>query len=572
MDPIDIASRSFANRQASPAIADIPKEASFSSLLDRREAAEQPRDENANDAPEPVRRSRGDEREPELREPRQAGDDNKDVRKIRDRVDHDDHVKAKESPARDETVAPEGDQNAGAAETEATDDAASSNTENVAGNQTEQTDTDAPDDLDGTDDVSGDEAPALPIVTSENTVETEIAAVVTNDASSEANPEAGDTETGEPSEPVEDTEQKASGKPQLTPNVSLPDTASAAAQAATAQAAGNGQQPGQPGPAANASAGANANAAAGVPAIGAANANAKANAASASVLNSGTDSTAAEGEIDIALSGEVDLSAEAETGANTKPQEQKAQTARPQIGGGTSNPTDAPENSADASAGTQKTDADASAQKADRAAQINAAQPRNTDTAAPKTQSGLTTTGSADLGATNAAGATNANQTTAATVQLRAAPNAQAGAPQQSVPVGALAAHITRQAVNGNNRFQIRLDPPELGRVDVRLELTRDGVVNTHLTVERPETLDLLQRDARSLEQALARTGLNTKDGGLSFSLQDQSQSQEQSAQNGRNGGDFEANAKAHFDSDEDNNAVIAGQRYIATSGLNLVI
>jgi flagellar hook-length control protein FliK len=83
----------------------------------------------------------------------------------------------------------------------------------------------------------------------------------------------------------------------------------------------------------------------------------------------------------------------------------------------------------------------------------------------------------------------------------------------------ALAVEIVSRLNDGMRRFDIRLDPPELGRVDVRLEVDRNGNVSTKLTVDRPETLDLMQRDARGLERALQQAGLKTDSGGLEFSL-----------------------------------------------------
>jgi hypothetical protein len=99
------------------------------------------------------------------------------------------------------------------------------------------------------------------------------------------------------------------------------------------------------------------------------------------------------------------------------------------------------------------------------------------------------------------------------------------------VPVAGLAVEIAAQAQTGNNRFEIRLDPPELGRIEVRLEIDGDGQVTSHLRVERAETLDLLRRDAPALERALQQSGLKTSDSGLQFSLRDQSWSQQQQQQ-----------------------------------------
>jgi chemotaxis protein MotD len=91
------------------------------------------------------------------------------------------------------------------------------------------------------------------------------------------------------------------------------------------------------------------------------------------------------------------------------------------------------------------------------------------------------------------------------------------------VPVAGLAVEIANRASAGSNRFEIRLDPPELGRIDVRLDVDRAGQVTSHLTVERADTLDLLRRDASQLQRALQDAGLKTGDSALHFSLRDQS-------------------------------------------------
>ena len=98
---------------------------------------------------------------------------------------------------------------------------------------------------------------------------------------------------------------------------------------------------------------------------------------------------------------------------------------------------------------------------------------------------------------------------------LPAAPQTDAGA----VPVAGLAVAIAAQAQAGKSRFEIRLDPPELGRIHVRLDIDRDGNVASRLVVERQDTLDLLRRDASQLERALQQAGLKTSDNALEFSL-----------------------------------------------------
>jgi len=94
------------------------------------------------------------------------------------------------------------------------------------------------------------------------------------------------------------------------------------------------------------------------------------------------------------------------------------------------------------------------------------------------------------------------------------------------VPVSGLAVEIAARAHDGTNRFEIRLDPPELGRIDVHLHLDRDGTVTSHLVVDRSDTLNLLRRDAPSLERALQTAGLKTGEQALQFSLRDQPREQ----------------------------------------------
>jgi flagellar hook-length control protein FliK len=108
------------------------------------------------------------------------------------------------------------------------------------------------------------------------------------------------------------------------------------------------------------------------------------------------------------------------------------------------------------------------------------------------------------------------------------APTLQPSPQPVAVPLSGVAIEIAGKALAGKNRFEIRLDPPELGRIDVRLDVDRDGNVTSRLTVDRPDTLDLLRRDAAGLERALQDAGLKTANNGLQFSLRDQSMNEQQ--------------------------------------------
>ena len=98
--------------------------------------------------------------------------------------------------------------------------------------------------------------------------------------------------------------------------------------------------------------------------------------------------------------------------------------------------------------------------------------------------------------------------------------NGDAGA---GVSIAGLPITIAARAQAGSNQFDIRLDPAELGRIDVRLDVDSNGQVTSHVTVDRPETLTLLQSQQPQLERALEQAGLKTADNGLQFSLRDQS-------------------------------------------------
>ncbi len=92
-----------------------------------------------------------------------------------------------------------------------------------------------------------------------------------------------------------------------------------------------------------------------------------------------------------------------------------------------------------------------------------------------------------------------------------------------STPVHLVPVEIGLRAMSGAKQFDIRLDPAELGRVDVNLSISDKGEVTAKLVVDRVETLHLLQRDARTLERAFEQAGLKPSDGGVDISLRDSS-------------------------------------------------
>lgn len=112
-----------------------------------------------------------------------------------------------------------------------------------------------------------------------------------------------------------------------------------------------------------------------------------------------------------------------------------------------------------------------------------------------------------------------------ATAQAQAEATAKATSAESTrpTPLHIVPIEIGAKALAGNRRFDIRLDPAELGRVDVSLEISGKGEVSAKLTVDRVETLQLLQRDARTLERAFEQAGLKPSEGGVEMSLRDSS-------------------------------------------------
>jgi flagellar hook-length control protein FliK len=138
-----------------------------------------------------------------------------------------------------------------------------------------------------------------------------------------------------------------------------------------------------------------------------------------------------------------------------------------------------------------------------------------------------------------------------------------AATPSATVPLSGLTMEIAASVRSGKSRFEIRLDPADLGRIDVRIDVDRNGQVTSHLTVEKPETLSMLRQDAPQLQRALNDAGLSTGNGGLQFSLRDQSSQ-------GQNGN--QSNPNTHrliLTEDEAVPATVAGSygRMLSASG-----
>ncbi len=107
-----------------------------------------------------------------------------------------------------------------------------------------------------------------------------------------------------------------------------------------------------------------------------------------------------------------------------------------------------------------------------------------------------------------------------ATMQAAHAVSSGVAASQTHPATQTVAAHINKAAANrGTSNITLHLDPPELGRVEVRLEFGHEKSVKAHLIVEKPETFLMLQRDASALDRALQDAGLETGSDSLNYEM-----------------------------------------------------
>jgi hypothetical protein len=100
-------------------------------------------------------------------------------------------------------------------------------------------------------------------------------------------------------------------------------------------------------------------------------------------------------------------------------------------------------------------------------------------------------------------------------------PVSQNVAAGQSHPaVQATAAAIIKGAkTEGSQTLSLRLDPPDLGKLQIDMKYKKGDPLKVHVVLEKADTASMFQRDAHALETALKNAGLDTDGSSLSFSL-----------------------------------------------------
>jgi flagellar hook-length control protein FliK len=82
-----------------------------------------------------------------------------------------------------------------------------------------------------------------------------------------------------------------------------------------------------------------------------------------------------------------------------------------------------------------------------------------------------------------------------------------------------LRVHTPVASTAGVARLSLRLDPVELGSLDISVHTRADGSQAVHIAVERTDTLGLLQRDQGQLHAALERAGIQSQGPKLELQL-----------------------------------------------------
>ncbi len=83
--------------------------------------------------------------------------------------------------------------------------------------------------------------------------------------------------------------------------------------------------------------------------------------------------------------------------------------------------------------------------------------------------------------------------------------------------------NITKSAVKGVDVIDIKLKPEDLGELSIKIEIKKeDGSVEINIAATNKETLELLQKDAATLQKAFEDAGYKMGENSLSFSEQNQ--------------------------------------------------
>lgn len=94
-------------------------------------------------------------------------------------------------------------------------------------------------------------------------------------------------------------------------------------------------------------------------------------------------------------------------------------------------------------------------------------------------------------------------------------------AASQSHPAVQTVAAIINKAAkeNTSQTISLRLDPPDLGKLEVQMKYKKGDPLKVHVVLEKADTAAMFQRDAHALEAALKEAGVQADSSSLSFEM-----------------------------------------------------
>lgn len=104
--------------------------------------------------------------------------------------------------------------------------------------------------------------------------------------------------------------------------------------------------------------------------------------------------------------------------------------------------------------------------------------------------------------------------------------------PQAHEVIDQIKVQIASQSKDGTDTIKVQLKPTELGSIEIKLDVAKDGTVTTVVTADNKDTLDLLKKDQSSLQKALTDAGLKSDLGSMTFNLREGNQQQANQQQN----------------------------------------
>ncbi len=127
---------------------------------------------------------------------------------------------------------------------------------------------------------------------------------------------------------------------------------------------------------------------------------------------------------------------------------------------------------------------------------------------------------------------------------------------------------------NRVSSMTLQLHPSELGQMDIKLKFEKDGQVRAHMTVDKPETLSMLQKDSAFLEKTLQQNGVKIDERSITFDLRQQGRQNMggNDNQGGANREQFAGRDGAAGGNLLQASIAVQAQGYITQSGVNIMV